>query len=394
MRSNFIRVAKTVLKTALPATVLVGSLAGCGTYTNTNASSFACAWDGGTFDAKTFAEYAAPGAGRKNVGWGSTVQDIPVGVRSFRIAQDPAAGDTPVADALGGINGMNVGGIQMKQEATMTFTINSAVEDVNGKKKPVGCTLFETQLKQFAATDFNSTDDKSGWLKFLNERVRPSIDLVAGTVLARLDPLAVYNNTEITVNISGVATTGPAREVAAKAMSVEFTKANSQLLGSKFWCSSAYKFAGDAAACGNPEFILPQPHLSAEDAKALAAPLAARVAADAEIAKQKELTRQSAQTANELENQAKDAKRLADAKAAIANAQTELTKVQAENDATVQRCKALAAVGADCALVMAAEHNQFPTIYTSNAGSGQAAPPPVVISVTPSTSSTTVAAKK
>lgn len=330
------------------ALAIIGGIVGlvAANFSHADSTHIACVWNGGPFDNRTFKEANGSGSGRQYAGMFSTVTEVPTGIRQYRVSQDPAQGDTPTADQVH----VSVRGLGMDFEPTVLFTINTA--NMPGTNKPYACDLVERHLRQFGATDF---DEQGGhWqFGFLNERVRPVLNDVATRVLGQHDPVNLRYNTD------------GERDKAAEEIGKGLSEAVIANLGQGYFCAPSYSYGQPAEACGTMKVQLPEPKVSAADEAILAAPQRERVAADTAIAAAQQQTRQAKQLAYEREAQVDAAKRQGSAESAIAQAKIE----QADRQATLDtaKCRALAALGQNCALVIAAEKGDFPTVIGADA---------------------------
>lgn len=314
-----------------------------GTWSETNSSTMTCVFNGGPLDDNNFTGYEEPGVGRNYQGFMSTANNVPTGLRQYRVSLDPGQGDVPAGDSID----VRVKGYDMKFEPTATFTLNTLVRD----GKPVSCDFIEKQLRQFDATDF---DNRTGnWIAYLNERFRPILNDVAARVLQQGDP------GDLKFNIGG------ARDAAAKQIGIDLKTALEASFGKDYFCDSTYQFGGDADECGNSlTIILPEPKLAdpADEAQ-LSKPQRAKIDADNEIAAAQENARKAKQVAEAKATEADSAKTLADANEQIANENARVLKAQAAND--YAWCEFVSSLGQDCALVKAAENNDYPDVVTA-----------------------------
>ena len=330
------------------AVVIVGLIVGLvmlvgGEWSETNSSTMTCVFNGGPLDDNNFTGYEEPGAGRNYQGFASTANNVPTGLRQYRVSLDPNQGDVPEGDSID----VRVKGYDIKFEPTITFTFNTLVRD----GKPVSCDFIEEQLRQFDATDF---DERNGnYIGYLNERVRPILNDVSARILQQGDP------GELKFNINS------ARDKAATEIGLELKKALKSSLGDDYFCDSTYQFGGDAGECGNSlTVILPEPKLAdpADEAQ-LSKPQRAKIDADNEIAAAQENARKAKQVAEAKATEADSAKTLADANEQIANENARVLKAQAAND--YAWCEFVSSLGQDCALVKAAENNDYPDVVTA-----------------------------
>lgn len=329
---------KTIIGVALAALALTG----CGTYSKTDASSADCVYNGGPFDSKSFRQAVEPGAGRTSVGYFSEVITVPVNVRQY-----------DAGDGLPAVT-VSVRGIQETFSPSLTFTLNSEPRGEN--EKPVVCDFIEKHLKPLGATDFNADLPNNKWVtEFLNARVGPVVRDVAPRVLAGLDP------TDLALNSDGV------RDAAAKEFGRVLTETLAQQLGGQWFCNPSYPWGGTAEQCGHISVVLPEPTLSDEDRKLIAAPQRARTEADNAIAVAQEDARKAAEIAAQLEIQAESAETSANAREQIAEQNNRVAAADATN--TYAWCAELVRLGQDCALVKAAESGQFPSMILEGSAS-------------------------
>lgn len=320
--------------------LIVGSVwAIGGEWSETNSSSMTCAYNGGWMDDNNFIGYEEPGSGRNYQGFASEANNVPVGIRQYRVSLDPTQGDVPAGDSVKA----RVRGYEMQFEPTATFTINTEIID----GKPVACTFIERQLRQFGATDFDTQG--GNWNKYLNERFRPVLNDVAARILQTYDPGSLKFNT------------GGARDRAAEEIGKALKTALERSLGFDYFCDSTYSFGQGADECGDSlTVILPEPILSPDDETQLSKPQRAKIDADNEIAAAQEAARKAQEVADAKAIEAEAAKTLADAEEKIANEQARVLDAQAAN--TYAWCQYLTELGQDCALVKAAENNDYPDV--------------------------------
>lgn len=329
--------------------VMVGivALAG-GTWSKTEANEVTCVYNGGPIDSSEFKGHTDPGNGRQYQGFMSQTVDVPTAVRQYRVSLNPEQGDTPGPDSVN----VRVRGYSMTFEPTVAFTINTALEDVDGKGKPIACTFIEQQIQQFAGSigdiDFNDSD--GAWSKWLNERLRPVLDDSATRVLQ-----SGYDPGDLKFNNDGV------RDEAAVAIAVDLQRKINDQFGKDFLCASSNSAFEEK--CGTVSVILPAPSLDEADETQLAKPQRARIDANNSIAAADEQAREAEGVAGAREDEALFAEQRADAEEEIAqqNGRT------ADATATIDYawCEYLAGLGQDCALVKAAENGDFPSVITS-----------------------------
>ena len=340
--NNFVRLR---LPTLLFALVMLASAC---SYSNTDASTMSCVFNGGPLDSKDFREFKDPGSGREAVGVSSDTIDIPIRLLTYQISQDPSTGDTRTADSLE----VNVGGMLMQFEPTVNMKFNTGIEEVADKDKPVVCTFYETHLKAFNANDFNVPG--GNWqFGFLGSRVRPSIDVAGVRAIQTFDdPIKMYFNIVENGEELGY------RDRAAAAFSKALSSEPEAVLGGEFFCSPEHAYKSDE--CGDVRVILPQPDISSEDLAILAAPQRARTEANARIAEADEAARQAQQVAEARTLEAKSAQEKADADEKIAQEEARTVEVATQNE--YAWCRVLRELGERCWLVAAAENGSLPQV--------------------------------
>ena len=333
-------------KLGIVSSVLLAGLGvvGC-TYSKTDASSFDCVYNGGPLDNANYRGYAAPGTGRENQGAFSEIVSVPVRNIQYRFSADPAQGDTTKT-----VN-VKVKGVDQTYEPTLNFTLRTEIIEADGKPdKPVACDLVEKHLRPLGATDFNDPVTESKWVQdFLNERVQQVVLDVTAAVLQEGDP------TDLAQNNNG------ARETAAAEIARRLKPALTAALGGQWFCDPAYQFGGNEEACGLMSVTLPAPTMSTEDAALIAQAQRAKTEADNAIRAATEDARRTKEIANQREQQAADASRLADAEETIANEQGRVEG--AKSKSKYSDCAVLDELGQDCALMKAAENGDFPDIF-------------------------------
>lgn len=325
---------------------LVGS-----TWSKTEAVEMTCVYNGGPFDNKNFKGYVEPGGGRKYQGFASSTIDVPVRQVQYRVSLTEGQGDTRAPTSID----TRVKGYLLRWEPTVNFTFNTQIRDTKAGKKPVTCDLIEQHLRAFGATDFNDTN--GNWrYKFLEERYLPVLrNVVADVMQAGFDP------GELKYNTNG------ARDNAAIEIGKELKAALTKSLGDDFFCDTDYRFGQGKDECGDSFTVtLPEPKMDAEDEAQLAKPQRAKVDADNEIAAANEAARKAAEIATAKEQEAESAARRSAAEEKIASENNKVQEATAVN--TYAWCEYLVQLGQNCALVKAAENNNFPTVFGADAG--------------------------
>ena len=321
-------------------------------YSNTDAATLACVYNGGMFDSKDFRSYKDPGSGRENIGVGSVEISVPTRLITYQISRDPALGDTPTADELS----VNVGGMVMGFEPKINMKFNTGLDMVDGKEKPKVCSLYETHLKAFEATDFNEQGGK--WqFGFLSSRARPSIDVAGKRVIQSFnDPIKMYYNTVEEGEELGY------RDRAANKFGAELSSELDKVLGDEYFCGPKHSYKSDV--CDQLQVTLPQPEISESDLAILSAPQRARTEANAEIAKAKEAARQAQEVASARTIEAESAKEKADADEEIAREEARTVDVAVRNE--LAWCAYARELGEECWKLAAAENGGLPKVLGSD----------------------------
>lgn len=364
MNEYDVPVKRILIGVGIVFAVIVGLIAAsAATFVSTNSSTAVLVWAGGPLDGRQFAQAVGPGSGRQFAGMMQTTAKVPTGIRQYRVSRIADQGDTPVADSIN----VSVRGMAMGFEPTVTFTLNSATDTgpagKDGKPtdtgRPVVVDFVEQQLRQFHATDF---DDPTGkWVHYLNERIRPILDDATARTLSQHDPIKLRYNTD------------GERDKAAAELGEAFSKGVEGRLGRRYFCGPSYAWKGAASTCGVPQVTLPEPKLAPADEQVLAGPQQARTKADSEIAKEQEATRQANAVVEQREAQVAAAQRQSAADVSIKAAEG----ATADRDAAIKAayCRALVALGQNCALVIAAEGGHFPTVIGGSVTATVGVPP-------------------
>jgi hypothetical protein len=180
--------------------------------------------------------------------------------------------------------------------------------------------------------------------------------------LQSLDPTAVA------LNVGGV------RDEAATEFGRVLTETLALQLGGRYFCAPTYRYGQGTEACGRISVVLPEPTMSEGDRELIARPQRARTEADNEIAVATESARKAREVADQLTIEAESAEEAANAREQIAEQEGRVAAADASN--TYAWCEYLTELDQDCALVKAAEGNDFPDVFTAT---------PPVVAVTPGT---------
>lgn len=303
------------------------------TWVSVDSSHAALVYNGGLLDSKGFDQTIRPGSSKKLVGISQNTIEVPVGLRQYRISNDQGSG----ADFNGTVP-VTVRGINMRFEPTILFTV-STVPDANGR--PLAADFYEKHLRQFGATDFDSTDVNSHWVGFLNTRLYPIVKSVMQTALTGRDPVALRFDTD------------GARTKAADELGQVISDEIKAQLGADYLCGPSYSFGQPADACGVVSVQLTEPEVDDNVREMLEAPQRATVEADNKISAAQQATRQANGVATEAEAQVQAAQRKAAADKATADAQSAPLAQDAANDTAA--CRAIGVTdGTACALLLTA----------------------------------------
>jgi hypothetical protein len=299
------------------------------TWVSVDSSHATLVYNDGLLDDRSFDQVVQPGSSKTPVGIAQNSFEVPIGVRQWRASNDENSG----ADYKSTIP-VTVRGVNMGFEPTILFKLNLAT--MPDSSKPWVADFYEKHLRQFGATDWDSTDPNSKWVGFLNTRIYPVVKQVMQSQLTGMDPVALRFDTD------------GARTKAADDLAPAIAKEIEAQLGGPYLTDITVQ--------------LSQPEVDQAVADMLGAPQKAKVEADNKINAAAEQTRQANGLATEAEAQVEAARRKAAADKANADAQAAPQVAQAANQ--VAACRALNPQmdGTECALLLTAiGGGQLPT---------------------------------
>jgi hypothetical protein len=294
------------------------------TWVSVDSSHATLVYNDGLLDDRSFDQVVQPGSSKTPVGIAQNSFEVPIGVRQWRASNDENSG----ADYKSTIP-VTVRGVNMGFEPTILFKLNLAT--MPDSSKPWVADFYEKHLRQFGATDWDSTDPNSKWVGFLNTRIYPVVKQVMQSQLTGMDPVALRFDTD------------GARTKAADDLAPAIGKEIGAQLGGPYLTDITVQ--------------LSQPEVDQAVADMLGAPQKAKVEADNALNAAVEQTRKANGLATEAEAQVAAAARKAAADKANADAANPAIAANALNQTAP--CRALGvADGLDCALLISTINGQ------------------------------------